>query len=90
MLDILSRHGIFLLSVGDFFTYISFVPCWLGLLFSETKQKTLEEIAAAFGDKILLAENNDLGVDPAKFSKQHGEGEAQEVEVARKVVWICW
>jgi len=46
--------------------YYVFVGCCLAFLilvylyFPETKQKTLEEIAAAFGDRVVTAEELDL------------------------------
>jgi hypothetical protein len=36
-------------------------------LFSETKQKTLEEIAAAFGDKVMLPSENAFVAEDAIF-----------------------
>jgi hypothetical protein len=48
---------------------------------SETKKKTLEEIAAAFGDKVVLLTDMDLAVDADdKFA--HAP-DALQVETAR-------
>jgi hypothetical protein len=41
----------------------------------ETKQKTLEEVAAAFGDRVIAADDN--------AKRASGVGEAQHVESAR-------
>lgn len=35
------------------------------LLCSETKKKTLEEIAAAFGDKVILVTDQDVAIEEA-------------------------
>lgn len=43
---------------------------------SETKQKTLEEVAAAFGDKVVLADEG------PKRASVAGEGEANHIESA--------
>ncbi len=39
---------------------------------SETKQKTLEEVAAAFGDKVVLVNENDLAVEDAVMQDKAG------------------
>ncbi len=39
----------------------------------ETKQKTLEEIAASFGDKVVLLTENDVAVEGA-IQQHKGEG----------------
>lgn len=46
---------------------------------SETKQKTLEEIAAAFGDKVVLVTERDLAAEEAVMDAKVG---AAEVELA--------
>jgi hypothetical protein len=48
---------------------------------SETKKKTLEEIAAAFGDKVVLVTDMDLAVD-ADDKLAHAP-DAVQVETAR-------
>lgn len=48
---------------------------------SETKQKTLEEIAAAFGDKVVLADELQRDTDGLKVNKSIEPG-AQEIEAA--------
>ncbi|KAJ5234591.1 Major facilitator superfamily domain general substrate transporter [Penicillium citrinum] len=61
--------------------YYVFVACSAFFLviayffFPETKQKTLEEVAAAFGDRVIAADDNAKRVSVA--------GEAQHVESAR-------
>ncbi|CAI7648596.1 unnamed protein product [Penicillium manginii] len=61
--------------------YYVFVVCSAFFLviayffFPETKQKTLEEVAAAFGDRVIAADDN--------AKRASGVGEAQHVESAR-------
>lgn len=44
---------------------------------SETKKKTLEEIAASFGDKVVELEENDVAVEEAVMGAKAG---AEHVE----------
>lgn len=44
---------------------------------SETKQRTLEEIAAAFGDKVVLVTETDLAVEDAVM---HDKAETVQLE----------
>jgi hypothetical protein len=39
---------------------------------SETKQKTLEEVAAAFGDKVVLVTENEIAVEDAVMQDKAG------------------
>lgn len=50
---------------------------------SETKQKTLEEIAAAFGDKVVLLTDDDVAVEEAIFKDKGG---AQHLELEKAAV----
>ncbi|KIW77880.1 hypothetical protein Z517_07713 [Fonsecaea pedrosoi CBS 271.37] len=65
--------------------YYVFVGCSFFFLivayfyFPETKRKTLEEIAAAFGDKVVLLTENDLAVETAVMEDK---GVAVQVESA--------
>lgn len=52
---------------------------WLCLKTSETKQKTLEEIAAAFGDRVILP--NDADNDKDRNGDGDEKPESQRVEV---------
>ncbi|CRG91309.1 Low-affinity glucose transporter [Talaromyces islandicus] len=58
--------------------YYVFVACtafFLGVAyfyFPETKKKTLEEIAAAFGDKVVELEENDVAVEEAVMGAKAG------------------
>ena len=47
--------------------------------FRETKQKTLEEIAAAFGDKVVLVSERDLAAEEAVMDAKI---DAEEMEIA--------
>jgi hypothetical protein len=47
-------------------------------MYRETKQKTLEEIAAAFGDKVVLPTDDDVAVEEAIFDDK---GKAQQLEL---------
>jgi hypothetical protein len=40
------------------------------LWFPETKRKTLEEIAAAFGDKVVTLTDNDLAAEQIVFEEK--------------------
>lgn len=51
--------------------------------FPETKQKSLEEIAAAFGDKVVLPDENGLKTEEAIFNDKTDH---QQVEVAKGAV----
>lgn len=65
--------------------YYVFVACSAFFLvvayfyFPETKQKSLEEIAAAFGDKVVLVNENDLAVEEAVMEEKET---AVQVEMA--------
>ena len=47
----------------------------------ETKRKTLEEIAAAFGDKVVLMDENDVAAENAGFEEKIA---AEQLESARR------
>lgn len=40
---------------------------------SETKQKTLEEIAAAFGDRVIVPDEREVDEEELKSNLQHAE-----------------
>lgn len=40
------------------------------LWFPETKQKTLEQIAAAFGDKVVTLTDNDMAAEQTVFEEK--------------------
>ncbi|EXJ95543.1 hypothetical protein A1O1_00665 [Capronia coronata CBS 617.96] len=67
--------------------YYVFVGCSIFFLviayfyFPETKQKSLEEIAAAFGDKVVLVDETTLAVEEAVMEAEDKAGEMQ-VEMA--------
>jgi hypothetical protein len=69
--------------------YYVFVGCTTFFLvmayffFPETKQKSLEEIAAAFGDKVVLPDENGLAVEEAIVKDKT---DYQQVEVAKGTV----
>jgi len=69
--------------------YYVFVGCTTFFLimayfyFPETKQKSLEEIAAAFGDKVVLPDENGLVIEEAIFADKKNH---QQVEVAKSDV----
>jgi hypothetical protein len=69
--------------------YYVFVGCSFFFLvmayffFPETKQKSLEEIAAAFGDKIVLPDENGLKTEETIFKDKTDH---QQVEVAKSAV----
>ncbi|KAG9793223.1 MFS-type transporter criB [Exophiala dermatitidis] len=75
--------------------YYVFVACSAFFLvvayfyFPETKQKSLEEIAAAFGDKVVLVNENDLAVEEAVMEEKETavqvEMAAPEKETSNKV-----
>jgi hypothetical protein len=48
------------------------------LLYSETKQKTLEEIAAAFGDKVVLLTERDIAAEETVMEEK---ARVEQVEV---------
>jgi hypothetical protein len=48
--------------------------------YSETKQKSLEEIAAAFGDKVVVPTADNFAVEEAIFEDKNKH---QQVEVAK-------
>ena len=57
-------------------------------MYRETKQKTLEEIAAVFGDKVVLVDERQVGVgfeevglEDGKGGVEHGKGGVEHVEV---------
>lgn len=45
------------------------------LYFPETRLKTLEEIAAAFGDKVVLVDAQSVEVEQRKMTGKQGEQE---------------
>ena len=47
---------------------------------SETKQKTLEEVAAAFGDKVVLVTENDLAVEDAVMQDKAGTMQVERTQ----------
>jgi len=51
--------------------------------FPETKQKSLEEVAAAFGDKVVLPDANGLKTEEAIFK---AKTDHQQVEMAKSDV----
>ncbi|KAF2721040.1 putative MFS monosaccharide transporter [Polychaeton citri CBS 116435] len=51
-------------------TLFFFVIAWF--YFPETKQKTLEEVAAAFGDKVVLVTDNDVATEQTIFEEKAG------------------
>ena len=46
---------------------------------SETRQKTLEEVAAAFGDRVVTLTDTDLTAEERAFE---GKGDEKRIEVA--------
>lgn len=48
------------------------------LYFPETRLKTLEEIAAAFGDKVVLVDAQSVEVEHQKMTGKQGEQEFVE------------
>ena len=50
----------------------------------ETKRKTLEEIAAAFGDKVVLITENDVAAEDAVMGDKAEEARVEEAST-RKV-----
>lgn len=71
--------------------YYVFVACSFFFLvmayffFPETKQKSLEEIAAAFGDKVVAPDDNNLKTEEAIFKGKRDADHEEEVEVAKDV-----
>jgi hypothetical protein len=69
--------------------YYVFVGCSFFFLvmayffFPETKQRSLEEIAAAFGDNLVLPDENGLKTEEAIFKDKTDH---QQVEVAKSAV----
>ena len=55
-------------------------------LYSETKHKTLEEIAAAFGDKVVTLTEADLATEQTVFEEKAAVGHVEVRDVANKVV----
>ncbi|OQV02845.1 hypothetical protein CLAIMM_07970 [Cladophialophora immunda] len=68
--------------------YYVFVGCSFFFLivayfyFPETKMKTLEEIAAAFGDKVVLLTENDLAVENAVMEDKGGAMQVESTTTA--------
>ena len=48
------------------------------LWFPETKRKTLEEIAAAFGDKVVTLTENDVAAEQTIFDEKANVRHAEE------------
>jgi TPP-dependent pyruvate/acetoin dehydrogenase alpha subunit len=46
----------------------------------ETKKKTLEEIAAAFGDRVVLVDENDVAAETAVMGDKLGAVEVERSE----------
>ena len=69
--------------------YYVFVGCSFFFLvmayffFPETKKKSLEEVAAAFGDKVMLPDENVLAVEEAIFKEKTDH---QQIEVSNGTV----
>lgn len=53
------------------------------LYFPETRRKTLEEIAAAFGDKVVEVNETEVEVEHMKMDNEFVE-DASHVEVGKK------
>ncbi|KIW90387.1 uncharacterized protein Z519_09032 [Cladophialophora bantiana CBS 173.52] len=72
--------------------YYVFVGCSFFFLivayfyFPETKKKTLEEIAAAFGDKVVLLTENDLAVETAVMEDKVGAVQVESTTTAQSKV----
>ncbi|OAP59509.1 hypothetical protein AYL99_06807 [Fonsecaea erecta] len=68
--------------------YYVFVGCSFFFLivayfyFPETKKKTLEEIAAAFGDKVVLLTENDLAIENAVLEDKGGAVQVESTSAA--------
>lgn len=71
--------------------YYVFVACSFFFLvmayffFPETKQKSLEEIAAAFGDKVVAPDENNLKTEEAIFKGKTNADHEEEIEVGKDV-----
>ncbi len=52
---------------------------------SETKKKTLEEIAAAFGDKVVPLDENDLATESAVVGDKLGAVQVESANTTSKV-----
>lgn len=63
----------------------------INVLNSETKQKTLEEIAAAFGDRVVEIEERDILAEEAvmsgKEAVEHVEDKGQKHTDEEQVAW---
>lgn len=85
MYDMLCSDSIFLLPVSAFSSFpVRTHPHNKSLTrgnLSETKQKTLEEIAASFGDKLILVDDLQRDADGLKVDKGIMPG-AREIETA--------
>lgn len=53
------------------------------LPYSETKQKTLEEIAAAFGDKVVLITEDDVAAEGAVLGDKLEELQVEDANRRR-------
>jgi len=53
----------------------------INLVCSETKQKTLEEIAAVFGDKVVLVDERQVDVGFEEIGLDDRKGGVEHVEV---------
>jgi len=51
----------------------------------ETKKKTLEEIAAAFGDKVVLVDENDVAAETAVMGDKLGAMQVESATTPSKV-----
>lgn len=75
MFGIFLGHCLLLLPVCQPDHFSSQASTYTDLFDRETKQKTLEEVAAAFGDRVIAADDNAKRVSVV--------GEAQHVESAK-------
>ena len=53
---------------------------------SETRHKTLEEIAAAFGDKVVTLTETELSAEQTVFDEKAGIGHVEEREASGEKV----
>ena len=51
----------------------------------ETKKETLEEIAAAFGDKVVLLDENDVAAENAVLGDKLGAMQVESATASSKV-----
>lgn len=81
MLVLLPCRDIFLLPVS--FSHLIYRRNRAHKLQSETKQKTLEEIAAAFGDKVVLLTEIEVAAEEAIMDGSGGKARDEQVESIR-------